>query len=123
MNDNFIGLLAYDGSCGICSKFINSWKKRLKKIKLSIIPAQSQIILNRIGEDTELMENIFILFNDNSKLIGADAYRYIFRRIWYTHPLYIFSIIPGFRNIFDLSYRKVAENRYRISKTCGLKPQ
>jgi predicted DCC family thiol-disulfide oxidoreductase YuxK len=51
---------------------------------------------------------------------GADAYRWIFRRIVWAWPLYVLSVTPGLRRLFDAAYRTIAENRYRVSKACRL---
>jgi predicted DCC family thiol-disulfide oxidoreductase YuxK len=42
------------------------------------------------------------------------------RRIWWAKPFYFISILPGFRELFDAGYRLFADNRYRISRSCGL---
>ncbi|HVO92505.1 MAG TPA: DCC1-like thiol-disulfide oxidoreductase family protein, partial [Terriglobales bacterium] len=57
---------------------------------------------------------------DGKKIAGADAYRYMMRRIWWAMPLYGLSILPGFRKLFDAGYRLFADNRHRISSSCGL---
>ncbi len=53
-------------------------------------------------------------------IAGADAYRFAFRRIWWARPLYLLSVTPGLRGLFDRGYRTFAENRYRVSKACRI---
>lgn len=43
------------------------------------------------------------------------------RRIWWALPMYVFSVLPGGRQVFDFGYRTFARNRYRVSDKCGLK--
>ena len=66
--------------------------------------------------------DIRLLFNDGRQLAGADVYRYVMRRLWWAYPLYLLSIIPGLRQLFDRAYRVFADNRLRISAACGLRP-
>jgi hypothetical protein len=56
---------------------------------------------------------------DGSHIRGADVYRYATRRIWWAWPVYLFSIAPGLRSIFDWGYRTFAANRFRVSSACG----
>jgi hypothetical protein len=44
------------------------------------------------------------------------------RRLWWANPLYLLSIAPGLRQLFDLGYRALADNRSRIAAVCGLRP-
>jgi predicted DCC family thiol-disulfide oxidoreductase YuxK len=44
------------------------------------------------------------------------------RRIWWAYPLYLISVAPVSRLVFDWGYRTFAANRYRISGACRLKP-
>jgi hypothetical protein len=38
------------------------------------------------------------------------------RQIGWTYPFYLLSLIPLLRKFFDASYRKIATNRYCISR-------
>ena len=53
---------------------------------------------------------------------GADVYRDVMRRIWWAYPLFLFSVAPGLRSLFDGGYRAFARNRHRFSRACGLPP-
>jgi predicted DCC family thiol-disulfide oxidoreductase YuxK len=63
---------------------------------------------------------VVYLLNDGRQLRGAEAYRYVMQRIWWVYPLYLLSILPLLRRIFDWGYRSFADNRYHISSTCHL---
>lgn len=69
------------------------------------------------------MEEMHIVLEDGRRFAGADAYRLIFRRVWYLFPFYLLSILPGLRGIFDSVYRKIAANRGKISRVCRLDDQ
>jgi hypothetical protein len=70
----------------------------------------------------ELLADIRLVFADGRQLAGPDVYRYVFRRTWWGRPIYLFSITPGLRWIFDRAYRAVAARRHRISRMCRIAP-
>ena len=117
------GWVLYDGACGICSRWVPSWEPTLNRLGLAIAPLQSPWVKERTGlTQEELLSDIRLLRPDGALLTGADVYRYVMRRIWWTYPLYLLSEIPGLRGLFDWAYRKFAQHRMRISDTCGLPP-
>jgi hypothetical protein len=67
-----------------------------------------------------LLDDLRLLLADGTHLAGAEVYRYAMRRIWWALPLYVFSILPGCRQLFDSGYRTFARNRHRVSDTCGI---
>jgi predicted DCC family thiol-disulfide oxidoreductase YuxK len=84
---------------------------------------QSEWVRSKIGlDDATLAADFRILMADGSRWDGADAYRFLFRCVWWLSPLYVLSVIPGCKSIFDRMYRLVADNRWRISKACGIAP-
>jgi predicted DCC family thiol-disulfide oxidoreductase YuxK len=42
------------------------------------------------------------------------------RRIWWSYPLYLLSVTPLLRRLFDWGYRSFADNRYHFSRSCSL---
>jgi predicted DCC family thiol-disulfide oxidoreductase YuxK len=118
----------YDAACGFCSRWVPFWKNTLAKRGLGIASLQEPWVVERLrakGVPAEnLLDDLRILVRDSGDVIpGADAYRFAFRRIWWARPLYLLSIAPGLRRLFDLGYRAFAENRYRVSKACRIDGQ
>ena len=70
--------------------------------------------------ESELLHDLRLLLADGSQIRGADVDRYATRRISWAWPVYLFSITPGLRNIFDWGYRTFAVNRFRVSVACSL---
>ena len=68
----------------------------------------------------ELLDDIRLLERDGRLHSGADVYRFLLRRIWWAYPLYLLSLAPGLRGVFDWAYRAFARHRMRISAGCGL---
>ena len=117
------GWVLYDGACGFCSRWAPLWENTLHKRGFLIVPLQSDWIVEKLHlSECEPASDFRVLLTNGGQLAGAAAYRYLMRRIWWAGPLYLLSILPGFRNLFDLGYRLFADNRFWISRRCHLPP-
>ena len=117
------GWVLYDETCGVCSRWVPFWAPTLARLGLTVTPQQAPWVVARLGLSPDaVLRDIVLLFNDGRQLAGADVYRYVMRNIWWAYPLYLLSIVPGLRQLFDLGYRVFADNRLRISSACGLRP-
>jgi predicted DCC family thiol-disulfide oxidoreductase YuxK len=115
------GWVLFDGACGICSRWVPSWGPTLQRLGLAIAPLQSPWVQEHTGlAPHELVSDLRLLRPDGQLISGADVYRYVMRRIWWTYPLYLLSEAPGLRRLFDWIYRTFARHRMQISATCGL---
>ena len=119
-----MGWVLYDGGCGFCSRWVTYWAPTLKRLGLEIAPLQEHWVAERLGMDTAaLLRDIRLLLTDGSRLDGADAYRWVLRRLWWARPLYLFAVAPVGRRLFNWGYRTFADNRMHISSVCELPPQ
>lgn len=117
------GWILYDDSCGFCRRWVPFWRGTLAQRQFSIAPLQSQWVQEQLGvPQGDLLFDLRLLLADGRQVRGADVYRYVMKRIWWAYPLYLLSIAPILRNVFDWAYRTFANNRYRISHSCGLQP-
>jgi predicted DCC family thiol-disulfide oxidoreductase YuxK len=117
------GWILYDGACGFCRAWVPRWQGTLKRRGYEIAPLQSPWVAERTRMSSEeLLADILLLRPDDSFARGADAYREVMRRIWWAWPLWLASVLPLGRQLFDWSYRKFADHRYQISQSCGLPP-
>jgi predicted DCC family thiol-disulfide oxidoreductase YuxK len=115
------GWILYDDSCGFCRRWIPFWEGTLQRRGFSIAPLQADWVRAKLQlSESELLHDLRLLLADGSQIRGADVYRYATRRIWWAWPVYLFSITPGLRSIFDWGYRTFAANRFRVSAACGL---
>jgi len=88
-----------------------------------IAPLQAKWVMEKLGlPPEELLFDLRLLLANGSQIQGADAYRYLMRRIWWAYPLYLLSVTPLLRGLFNLSYRSFADNRYWFSHACRLSP-
>ncbi|MFO0917381.1 MAG: DCC1-like thiol-disulfide oxidoreductase family protein [Planctomycetaceae bacterium] len=123
MSNNVIrGYILYDDACGFCRRWIPFWSATLSRRGMAIAPLQAEWVRQWLKlPDEELLDDLRLLLVDGRQVKGADVYRYVLRRIWWAYPLYIFSIIPWGRQMFDWGYRTFARNRHLVSRTCGLR--
>jgi len=66
--------------------------------------------------------DIILLFPDGRKLIGADAYIFGMKTVWWSAPFGYLLSIPPFRQITWFFYKLFNRNRFLVSKVCRLKP-
>jgi predicted DCC family thiol-disulfide oxidoreductase YuxK len=116
------GWVLFDGSCGFCRSWVTYWANTLRKHGFEIAALQDEWVRKRLGSTAEddLLVDLRLLFDDGRQMQGADAYRYVMRRIWWTYPIYLLSIVPILRRLFDWGYRSFADNRYHFSRSCRL---
>lgn len=116
-----IGWVLYDDSCGFCRRWVPFWGETLRKRGFDIAPLQSEWVVERLSVPREdLLFDLRLLLADGKQVRGADVYRHVMRRIWWAYPLYLLSVAPLLRLVFDRAYRTFADNRHRFSGACGL---
>jgi predicted DCC family thiol-disulfide oxidoreductase YuxK len=115
------GWVLYDGDCGVCSRWVPKLSTLLARLGLAIAPLQSSWVEERTGQPRDtLLTDIRLLLNEGRLISGADVYRYVLRRFWWGYPLYLISVMPGLRAVFDWSYRTFAQHRMLISASCAV---
>ena len=115
------GWVLYDGDCGFCSRWVPHWSGVLGRRGFAIAPLQAAWVGETMQMSIEeLSTDVRLLFAAGEHLKGADVYRYLMRRIWWATPLWALAALPGLRLLFDAAYRRFADNRYRISRTCHM---
>jgi predicted DCC family thiol-disulfide oxidoreductase YuxK len=117
-----LGWVLFDGSCGFCRSWVTYWANTLRTHGFEIAALQDEWVRERLGSPAEedLLVDLRLLLDNGRQVQGADAYRYVMRRIWWTYPIYLLSIAPMLRRLFDWAYRSFADNRYHFSRSCRL---
>ncbi len=117
------GWILYDGSCGVCARWVPFWAPTLGRLGLEVAPLQSDWVLEQTGfAPNVLLDDLRLLHADGRLTSGADVYRFVMRRLWWAYPLYVLSIAPGGRQVFDRAYRTFARHRLAVSSACGMEP-
>lgn len=115
------GWVLYDDTCGFCSRWVPFWEKTLLKRGFRIDRLQADWVKKKTGlPEGELLVDLRLFFPDGRSIQGADVYRYAMERIWWAYPIYLFSILPLGRRLFDWGYRTFADHRYQVSEACHL---
>src|SRR5690242_19976460 len=117
------GWVLYDVMCGFCSWWIPFWKKTINRTGYDIAMLQSPWVREKLQLNEELLnKDIVLLFKDGRKLIGADAYIFGMRTVWWSSPVGLLLSLPPFRQITWLFYKLFNRNRFLVSRVCRLKP-
>ena len=115
------GWVLYDAECGVCHRTVPFFGETLRKRGFEIAPLQSDWVRERIGILADDQLNYMrLLLPDGRQVLGADVYRYMMKRVWWSYPIYLLSVLPLLRTVFDWAYRTFAENRYWVARTCAL---
>src|SRR5258706_15733321 len=85
--DGPAGWVLYDGMCGFCSWWIPFWKKTINKTGYNIAPLQAGWVKEKLNVPEELVnKDIVLMFADGKKLVGADAYIFGMKKVWWSAP-------------------------------------
>ena len=115
------GWILYDDSCGFCRRWVPFWEGTLRRRGLEIAPLQAEWVAEKLDLDAgELSEDLRLLLSDGRQVSGADVYRYAMRRIWWALPLYLISVMPLMKHVFNRGYRTFAKHRQDVSRLCRL---
>jgi predicted DCC family thiol-disulfide oxidoreductase YuxK len=115
------GWALYDGSCGFCNRWIGVFRGTLARRGIEVAPLQSSWVAEKFSIPPEqLLDDFRLMLSDGRQFAGANAYRHLMAQIWWLFPAYLASRVPGLRRAFDWAYRSFADNRHRLSRSCGI---
>jgi predicted DCC family thiol-disulfide oxidoreductase YuxK len=119
--DASAGWLLYDDSCGFCQRWIPFWANTLRRRGIEIAPLQADWVAQKLRlDESDLLKDLRLLLASGEIIRGADVYRFAMKRIWWARPVYVFSVAPFFKNIFDWGYRTFADHRHQVSRACRM---
>jgi len=115
------GWVLYDDSCGVCRRWIPFWEGTLHRRGFDIAPLQAEWVAGKLQIDPlRLTEDLRLLLPDGRLIQGADVYRFAMKRIWWAYPLYLCSVMPLLKDVFNWGYRTFAKHRHQVSRLCRL---
>lgn len=69
------GWILYDGSCGICRRWVPFWENALSRRGFGIATLQEDWVLEKLKLPPErLLDDLRLLLADGTHLAGADVY-------------------------------------------------
>jgi predicted DCC family thiol-disulfide oxidoreductase YuxK len=110
-------VVIYDGKCGICTSQVRKlpwWDCQGKLSYLSLHDPEVQRRWPELSHE-RMMQEMVIVDRQGNRHWGAEAIRYLsrrLRRLWWASP---FLHLPGSMYFWRPLYRWVARNRYRLS--------
>ncbi len=110
-------VVVYDGQCGICTSQIRKLPWWDCQKKLAYVSLHDPQVAQRWPDLSaeRLMREMCIVDAEGQRHWGADAVRYLtrrLRRLWWAAPL---MFLPGSMLLWRPLYRWIARNRYRLS--------
>jgi predicted DCC family thiol-disulfide oxidoreductase YuxK len=111
----------YDGHCRFCTSSVQSLRRFDGKERLRYVSLHDPSVAQEFPDLTidQMMKEMWVAARDGRRYAGADAIRYLSRKLPMLYPLAPIMYFPGLMPICRWVYRWVAENRYRIAgKTC-----
>ncbi|TWU44022.1 hypothetical protein Q31b_15570 [Novipirellula aureliae] len=115
-------VVIYDGECNFCRSQVKNLR-RLDRIgpRLSFLSLHDERVAKRYPElsKVDLMRQMYVIDSRGTPHGGADAVRYLSRRLpllWVVAPL---LHTPGTAGLWRWLYRQVAKRRYQLAgKSC-----
>ena len=115
-------VVIYDSQCNFCRTSVQQLRRLdLGGRRLAYISLHDHRVAARYPDLTpeQLMEQMYVVVNDGRRYGGADAVRYLSRRLptlWIAAPI---LHLPGTANLWRWLYQQVANRRYKLSgKSC-----
>lgn len=114
-------IVLYDGHCRFCTRQIETLKRLDGRNRLRFLSLHDPSVATDFPDLSfdQLMAEMWVISIDGVRYGGANALRYLSRRLpilWPVSPLLHF---PGSMPIWKWLYRQVAKRRYRIAgRTC-----
>jgi predicted DCC family thiol-disulfide oxidoreductase YuxK len=115
-------VVIYDGQCNFCRSQVNNLH-RLDCFgnRLSFISLHDPRVAQRYPDlsHDQLMDQMYVVDGSGNRHGGADAVRYLSRRLpllWLAAPI---LHLPGTAKLWQWMYRQVAKRRYKLAgKSC-----
>ncbi|HEV7282075.1 MAG TPA: DUF393 domain-containing protein [Pirellulaceae bacterium] len=114
-------VVIFDGKCGFCREQVRRLSRWDNGQRLAYLSVHDPLTLERYPELTfeQLMDQMYVVDGRGRAHGGADAIRYLTRRLpqlWWAAPvLHAPFMMPAWR----WGYRQVAKRRYEISRRMG----
>lgn len=110
-------VLIYDGECRFCRANVR-WIHALDQGRIAYVSLHDPIVGERWPELTheQLMQRIYLVDDQGRRYGGAEAFRYLSRKLVALWPLAPLLHIPGSLPLWQFMYKKIAKIRYRFGK-------
>ncbi len=111
-------VVIYDGECNFCRAGVRKlWQLDFGGSRLSFLSLHDERVAKRYPDlsHDDLMRQMYIVDSKGARHGGADAVRYLSRRLpslWLAAPV---LHVPGTANVWRWLYTQVAKRRYKLA--------
>ncbi len=111
-------VVIYDGECNFCKQQVRNLQ-RLDRFgtRLSFISLHDPRVAERYAQLThdQLMEQMYVVTTAGMMYGGADAVRYLSRRLPLLWPVAPILHLPGTAKLWRWFYHQIAKRRYKLA--------
>lgn len=108
----------YDRDCAFCVSWVERWQSVLAGAGLQIAALQEDWVAPALGlHPDEVLTDFCVYLRDGRLYRGPAAYRYVMKHVIWLKPLYYLFEIPFLRELFDVVYRRVRDNRHCLRRS------
>lgn len=117
-------VVIYDGQCRFCASQVGTLHRLdVGRQRLAFLSLHDARVAQRYPDlrHEQLMEQMYVIDREGRRHAGADAVRYLSRRLpmlWIAAPI---LHLPGSTGIWRWMYRQVAKRRYQLAGKLGPK--
>ena len=110
-------VVLYDSECNFCTASIETLRRLDGRQRLRFVSLHDPIVQLEYPDLTydQLIAEMWVISYDGRRFGGADAMRYLSRRLPILFPLAPLLHIPFSMPLWRWMYRFIARNRYRIA--------
>ena len=114
-------VVIYDGHCRICTGGVKILYRLDVRKQLSFLSLHDDRVAEVAPNLTfdQMMEEMWVVDTQGRQHSGAEAFRYLTRRLVLLWPVMPLLHIPGSLPLWKWLYRQVAAARYRFGKQTG----
>jgi predicted DCC family thiol-disulfide oxidoreductase YuxK len=114
-------VVLYDGHCRICTTGVRQLARWDTPGRLAFVSLHDPLVAERYPELSydALMRDMYLIDRQGHAHRGAEAFRYLSRKLPWLWPLAPVLNLPGTMPIWQWMYRQIANRRYRFGKLDG----
>ena len=112
----------YDGECAFCTWTVSILARLDRRRRLRLMPLRGASLPGKPTLD-ELVDSLHAVDAEGRWWAGGDAVIEICRHVPPLRPMVWLARLPLARQMIDVGYRLVANNRHLISRLLGLRAQ
>jgi predicted DCC family thiol-disulfide oxidoreductase YuxK len=112
-------VVIFDGHCKFCQGQVARLARFDSRGVLAFLSLHDPEVPLRYPDlsHDQLMEQMYVVDSQGRRHAGAEAFRFLTRKLPWLWPLAPFLHIPGSLPVWQWAYRQVARRRYRWGKT------